>query len=146
MNSTRQEPYSDFERSLTALRDRLALCLTRVDALQADADLPEEPRREALAFNLERAAWTSIELAQAWVIEKRLGFPKKETEAIDILMREGILPPEVARPLRQACDYRSLSARAPERVDWDHAGTETAIASFRVWKDFITLFVEGRRV
>lgn len=134
MSSPRQAPYADFEQSLRRLAERLTRTLARIEELRGSGD---ETGRQALAFNLERAAWTSIELADAWVFEKRLGLPKKETESFDLLMREGLLAPAIARPLRQACEYRALSRRPDDRIDWDHAETEAAVAAFRAWLDLL---------
>ena len=82
---------------------------------------------EALAFNLERAAWAALELAQAWVFEQRLGIPRKETESFDLLVAQGLLEVDTARRYRQICEFRSLSARDPKRVDWDYISGDLSV-------------------
>jgi uncharacterized protein YutE (UPF0331/DUF86 family) len=134
--SERQAPYSDFSQGIQALAGRLARALDRVEQLRADRALPDDARLEAMAFHLERAAWVSLELARAWVYEARLGVPRKETDSIEILQREGWLAPEAARPLRQACELRSISSREPDRVDWGFVSEPgPALAAFRTWLD-----------
>lgn len=78
----------------------------------------DEKHREALAFNLERAAWAMIDLAQAWVFELRLGIPRKETESFDLLVTHGTIELDQGRRYKQLCEFRSLSARENERIDW----------------------------
>jgi uncharacterized protein YutE (UPF0331/DUF86 family) len=108
-----------FRDQLTTASQRLEAAVARARALRA----PQDPTsREALLFNLERAAWAMIEMAQAWVFELRLGIPRKETEAFDLLQRHGWLELETARRYKQLSEFRNLSARESARIDWHYLG------------------------
>jgi hypothetical protein len=109
-------------------------------AVQRLREIPREPasadaRLEALAFNLERASWAMIELAQAWAYELRLGIPRKETESFDLLQRHGWLELDRARRYKQLCEFRALSSREPGRTDWDYLGGDLTaeLALFEQW-------------
>ena len=113
---------------------RMLEALHRMEALiPATAGSPTQ--FEALLFNLERAAWAMLEMAQTWVLDARLGFPKKETESLDLLQREGFLELDLARKLKQLAEFRNLSSREPGRIDADYLqgslGAELEL--FRHW-------------
>jgi uncharacterized protein YutE (UPF0331/DUF86 family) len=106
-----------FEQQLSASTRRLTEAALRIRTLSAaEKNLNTQ---EALAFNLERAAWALLEQAQAWVYERRLGIPRKETENLDLLYAQGWLAQDTARRFKQFAEYRSLSARESGRTDWD---------------------------
>jgi uncharacterized protein YutE (UPF0331/DUF86 family) len=109
--------------------------LSGAEARQA-AGPASSARLEALAFNLERAAWASLEIAQAWVFELRLGIPRKETESFDLLQRHGWVELDRARRYKQLCEFRSLSQREPERTDWQYLGGDLAaeLSLFDEWE------------
>jgi uncharacterized protein YutE (UPF0331/DUF86 family) len=103
------------DQQFQAASQRLREAVARARALQGRASL-----KEALAFNLERAAWAMIDLAQAWVFEQRLGIPRKETESFDLLVAHGAIELDRGRRYKQLCEFRSLSARENERIDWSY--------------------------
>jgi hypothetical protein len=123
-----------FTEQLESASHRLLGALARAQALRSDPAC--EAVREALAFNLERAAWATIELAQAWVFELRLGIPRKETESFDLLQRHGWLELDRARRFKQLCEFRALSQRDPRRTDWDYLGGDLSaeLALFADWE------------
>lgn len=107
-----------FTQQLQATSLRLRDSVARVRELHPDA--AQETACEARAFNLERAAWAMLELAQAWVFELRLGIPRKETESFDLLQRHGWIALDQARRYKQLCEFRSLSQRETVRTDWEY--------------------------
>lgn len=126
----------DFARQLEVASSRMSNALARLRALGTSESADAGSRQEAIAFNLERAAWAMIELAQAWVFELRLGIPRKETESLDLLQRHGWIELDVARRYKQLCEFRSLSQREPGRTDWDYLAGDlsTEIELFESWE------------
>ncbi len=108
--------------------------LIEMSRLSKNTDL-----QEALCFNLERLAWTSIHLADFWAFELRLGIPGKENQAFDILFRNGLLAQDLARKLRNFSEFRTLSRRDPSLINWDYlAGTlEDELKVVQEWKSVI---------
>jgi uncharacterized protein YutE (UPF0331/DUF86 family) len=93
------------------------------------------PWGEALGFAWASAAWAALELAQLWVFKKRLGMPRREQEALDLLARAEILTLDEARKLRQACELRNLPSRDPGRIDWTYLcrSAEAEHARLEAW-------------
>ncbi len=100
------------KEGLLQVRNRRA----RLPALAAE---PPVARvwEESLALHLARLGTLVLELANLWVLEKRLGIPRKETEGLDLLVRAGVLAPDHARRLRMVADYRLWVARDLARQD-----------------------------
>lgn len=123
-----------FSEQLETGSRRLQDALERAKALRQEA--AGETACEALAFNLERAAWAMIELAQAWVFELRLGIPRKETESFDLLQRHGWIELDLARRYKQLCEFRALSQRDALRTDWDYLGGDLSseLSLFADWE------------
>jgi hypothetical protein len=125
-----------FDQQLESASLRLKEAVARARGLRDEAS-PSATRREALAFNLERASWAMIELAQAWVYELRLGIPRKETESFDLLQRQGWLELDRARRYKQLCEFRGLSSREPARTDWEYLDGDLGgeLALFTEWDE-----------
>jgi uncharacterized protein YutE (UPF0331/DUF86 family) len=139
----------DFAEQLTQASQRLMASVARIEELTAQIEVsghpvPEE-LREALLFSLERAAWAMIEMANAWVFELRLGIARKETEAFDLLQKNGSLELDTARRLKQLCEYRTLSSREPARIDWHYIGGDLSaeILIFKDWNKRALAFPRG---
>lgn len=125
----------DNEERLLQISERLRSAVTRLEGLQNGLSTPDA--REALLFNLERAAWASIELANLWVFQLRIGMPRKEAESFDLLAGAGRLPIDHARRLKYAVEYRNLSCRDPRLLNWEHLekGLGPDIELFRRWNE-----------
>src|SRR5271168_3482629 len=93
--------------------------------------------RDALCFALERAAWSSIEIARHWVYERRLGVPGtgKDSEVFDLLRTAGWITLEEGRRLKQCAEYRLLSSRDLERIEWSafKAALDADLEIFEGW-------------
>lgn len=111
----RQAP---FQEQIEDGRRRLADALARIRLIQEISVSGGSLEREALAFQWQCAAWAAIELAQAWVFEKRLGMPKRESENFDLLVKQGMIELETGRKLKQATEFRNLAARDVQKIDW----------------------------
>jgi uncharacterized protein YutE (UPF0331/DUF86 family) len=107
----------DFESRLDVWAQALDHSLERVQQTRT-AQTPEHT--EALFFNLERAAWACVELAQAWVFEAQLGLPKRPQDVFELLARAGWIGIDEARRLKQVSEHRTLSSREPGRVEKDY--------------------------
>lgn len=88
------------------------------ELLPRTSESPDQ--HDALCFVMERAAWASIEIARHWVYECRLGMPSaaNETAVFDLLRASNWIGLEDGRRLRQCAEYRRLSSRDMERVEW----------------------------
>ena len=98
--------------------------LERVDALRilgegSDAGAPGFglALEEAMALQFARLGSLVLDLAHLWVLEERLGIPRRETEALDLLVRAGKLPLDRARRLRMLSEYRLCVSRDLSRQD-----------------------------
>jgi uncharacterized protein YutE (UPF0331/DUF86 family) len=120
-------------------------CLDRIAKLTHPSS---EQEREALSFNLERAAWTMLEMANTLVYELRLGIPKRETaQAFDILHNHRFLSSEDARKLKQLSEFRNLSARDTQRIDWNFLGSDlrAEVALFLLWLEAADAILSSSR-
>jgi uncharacterized protein YutE (UPF0331/DUF86 family) len=129
-----------FESQLRITSERLSGALSRIEELSGQQPRTEgssQIHREALLFNLERAAWALLEMASSWVFEFRLGIPRKETESLDLLQREGWLELDTARKLKQLAEFRNLSSREEARIDWSYLGGDLSseISLMRQWNE-----------
>jgi uncharacterized protein YutE (UPF0331/DUF86 family) len=125
----------NFRSQLESLSQRLLRTLDRIEELSRPDTSDTEGAREALLFNLERAAWAMIEMAAAWVFELRLGIARKETENFDLLVQQGWLELDTGRKLKQLAEFRNLSSREPERIDRQYlaGGLSDELRLFRDW-------------
>jgi uncharacterized protein YutE (UPF0331/DUF86 family) len=119
-------------------REILTLSLERIRELRREFDKmtsTSPDTRDALCFCLERSAWAAIEIARHWVYDKRLGMPHKDTDVFDILRVAGWIGLEEGRRLRQCAEYRLLSSRDVERVDWSafKAGIDSDLEVLDAW-------------
>lgn len=123
----------NFESQLQVAAQRLEAALLRAEKRGTG----DKTSNEALLFNLERAAWAMIEMASAWVFELRLGIARKEAENFDLLQREGRLGLDEARRFKQLCEFRNLSSRDPQRIDWNYLTGDLSIdlELFRRWNE-----------
>ena len=95
-------------------------CLARVRAVYSgdDANLFDDPtRQDSIVLNLQRACEASIDLAMHLVRKQRLGLPQESREAFDLLERAGLLPPELARPMRAMVGFRNVAVHNYRELD-----------------------------
>jgi uncharacterized protein YutE (UPF0331/DUF86 family) len=131
----------NFHTQLQTSSERLSQALARVEVLRG-APESDPLRRDALLFNLERAAWALIEMAAAWVFELRLGIPRKEAENFDLIQAHGWLELDLARKLKQLSEFRNLSSRETARIDWQYLGGDlnNELQLFRHWHEIALKF------
>jgi uncharacterized protein YutE (UPF0331/DUF86 family) len=136
-----QQKFSQHSRQLLTALSRIdsILPLLQDPCTSAGDHTIIESLCEALLFNLERAAWSAIELANLWVFQIRIGIPRKENESFDLLSKAGLLPVDTARKLRQATEYRNLSHREARLLDWNHfkGGLESDLSLLHEWNDLV---------
>ena len=137
---------ADFQSQHAERVQRLTTTLERVEELASQAGA-DRLTREALAFAWASAAWAAIDLAQLWVFERRLGMPQKETEAFDLLARDGVFGIDIARRLKQAVEFRNLATRPWDRIDWTYLaeGSRAERDLLRSWRDWARGLAETHR-
>lgn len=82
-----------------------------------EAFLTELTRQESVLLNLQRACEAAIDLAMHLVRVDRLGIPKESRDAFDLLERSGVLPNDLARPLRAMVGFRNVAVHDYRRLD-----------------------------
>ena len=131
--------------TLSDLERRMTTALARIEEIrEAGLDLPDArgaDSRDALLFQLERAAWVAVELGRYWVYERRLGVPKKDTDAFDLPAREGLIGIDEARRLRYVAEFRASASRDEARIDWDYLRSPALdhdLALLRAWLERVS--------
>lgn len=129
------EPFNrsrGFEITLTELIESLESAVTRIESLR---ESEESSAIEAQLFNLGCAGWAVLELARAWAFEARLGIPKKETDALDILAASGWIEIDRARRLKQVAAYREIpkAPHARRNVGLAGQGLTEDLGLLRSW-------------
>lgn len=76
-------------------------------------------RQESVLLNLQRACEAAIDLAMHLVRVAQLGIPKTSRDAFDVLEREGVLPRDLAEPLRAMVGFRNVAVHDYRRLDLD---------------------------
>jgi uncharacterized protein YutE (UPF0331/DUF86 family) len=74
-------------------------------------------RQDALILNLQRACEATIDLAMHLVRQGRLGIPKESRQAFDLLEGAGVLPGDLAQPLRAMVGFRNVAVHDYQRLD-----------------------------
>ena len=95
-------------------------CVRRVREVHGgdtEAFLAELTRQESVLLNLQRACEAAIDLAMHLVRVDRLGIPKESRDAFDLLERSGVLPSDLARPLRAMVGFRNVAVHDYRRLD-----------------------------
>ena len=95
-------------------------CVGRVREMHGgdpDAFRAELTRQESVLLNLQRACEAAIDLAMHLVRVERLGIPKESRDAFDLLERSGVLPGELATPLRAMVGFRNVAVHDYRRLD-----------------------------
>jgi len=133
--TTADQAARDKQQLLTALE----AALVRVAELRDGAIRGSGTEREALAFVLERAAWSALQLADLWLVQSRTGFPKGGHGSLDALARAGLLDLGLSRRLRYAVESRLLSQRAPGPEDWERIflALDETCAALGEWKTHV---------
>ena len=126
-----------FSDTLQLMAARILLAVNRVEELNRLAPPLSIDQKDALIFNLERAAWAAIELGNAWVYELRLGIPRKPTDVFELIhTHQGWIDLEQTRKLRNLAEYRLLSSRDPAGIDWIYllGDLSADLFLFRQWE------------
>lgn len=75
--------------------------------------------QDAAILNVIRACETSIDLANMLIRRRRLGIPSETRESFGILVREGLLSPELGERLKKMVGFRNLAVHRYRELDMD---------------------------
>ncbi len=93
----------------TAVRELTTL--TRPDALRRDI------REQFVEHTLQIAIQAVLDVASHIVSDERLGEPRFNRELVDLLERNGWIPPEMAATLRNMVGFRNVLVHGYDTVD-----------------------------
>jgi len=81
------------------------------------AFVDDHMKQDAIAANLQRAAEQVIDMANHIIRKKKLGLPKDSGESFDILAKEKIILPELARKLKGMVGFRNIMVHEYQEMD-----------------------------
>jgi len=105
---------------------------------QADPDLKNLTRIDALTLNVERACQAAIDLAYHTVAVKKLGMPQSSSDAFIMLARHQILTETSARSMIAMTGFRNIAIHEYQELD---LGILRAIAVTH-WKSLVDYCAE----
>lgn len=111
------ETNSSMSRSVHTPQENLQKLILRHESLIQKSKSTPSP--EAFYFFAEQSAWIQAEVANLLLYQLRIGVPKSETQAIDLLQQHGHLNLADARKLKQRLEFRNLSCRDLSDVNLD---------------------------
>lgn len=82
-----------------------------------DAFTTDYTAQDASILNVIRACETAIDLANMVIRTRRLGIPSETRESFSILVREGLLDPEIGKRLLKMVGFRNLAVHRYRELD-----------------------------
>jgi uncharacterized protein YutE (UPF0331/DUF86 family) len=82
-----------------------------------DAFRTDYTRQDAAILNLTRACEQAIDLANHVIRNRKLGIPAASGESFDILSRNKIIPPDLARILKKMTGFRNLAVHEYQEIN-----------------------------
>jgi uncharacterized protein YutE (UPF0331/DUF86 family) len=98
----------------------LQRCVARARALREAAGNQfrlDFDRQDAAVLNVIRACESAIDLANILIRNGRFGIPTESRESFDILSREKLLAPELAKRLKAMVAFRNLAVHQYRELD-----------------------------
>lgn len=74
-------------------------------------------RQDAILLNLQRACEAAIDLTVHVVAAKRLGIPRDAREGFDLLAHAGLIPADLAEPLKAMVDFLNRIVHDDQSLD-----------------------------
>ncbi len=107
------------ERVILNKIESIERCVKRIEKIYSEDKLEDYLYQDALILNIQRACQQSIDLAMYICSKKKLGIPKKGTEAFELLNKEGLLEGNVYNKMQKMVGFRNIVIHEYQKIELD---------------------------